>query len=299
MAFLDGSPTERLCEPIAQHIKTRGKGDVLCNKRLQKIHLNPDNSVKHLEMTGGEIVVADAYVSTMPVDILKLLMPPEWKEIPMFEKLKGLEGVPVINVHLWFDRKLTTVDHLLFSRSPLLSVYADMSTTCKEYYDDERSMLELIFAPAKDWIGKPDQEIVDATMKELEILFPREIAADGSLAKVRKFHIVKTARSVYESLAGTGAMRPTQKTPISNFFLAGCFTQQKYLASMEGAVLSGKLAAKEINDMSRRLKLEEESASEIIYEQKINLDTKIEENVFAATPDNNIFAAMPDNVIDV
>ena len=62
---------------------------------------------------------------------------------------------------------------------------------------------------------------MDATLKELEILFPREIAADGSLAKVRKFHVVKTARSVYESLAGTGALRPTQKTPISNFFLAG------------------------------------------------------------------------------
>lgn len=30
-----------------------------------------------------------------------------------------------------FDKKLTTVDHLLFSRSDLLSVYADMSTTCK------------------------------------------------------------------------------------------------------------------------------------------------------------------------
>lgn len=48
-----------------------------------------------------------------------------------------------------FDRKLTTVDHLLFSRSPLLSVYADMSTTCKGYHDDEKSMLELVFAPAK------------------------------------------------------------------------------------------------------------------------------------------------------
>ena len=31
----------------------------------------------------------------------------------------------------WFDRKLSTVDHLLFSRSDLLSVYADMSTCCK------------------------------------------------------------------------------------------------------------------------------------------------------------------------
>jgi len=30
-----------------------------------------------------------------------------------------------------FDRKLSTVDHLLFSRSDLLSVYADMSTTCR------------------------------------------------------------------------------------------------------------------------------------------------------------------------
>jgi hypothetical protein len=57
------------------------------------------------------------------------------------------------------------VDHLLFSRSPLLSVYADMSTTCREYYDTEKSMLELVFAPAEKWIGRPDEEIIEATMK--------------------------------------------------------------------------------------------------------------------------------------
>lgn len=42
-----------------------------------------------------------------------------------------LEGIPVINLHMWFDKKLNNVDHLCFSRSPLLSVYADMSVTCK------------------------------------------------------------------------------------------------------------------------------------------------------------------------
>lgn len=51
--------------------------------------------------------------------------------MPYFSQLKGLNGVPVINVHIWFDRKLSTVDHLLFSRSKFLSVYADMSTTCR------------------------------------------------------------------------------------------------------------------------------------------------------------------------
>ena len=72
---------------------------------------------------------------------------------------------------MWFDRKLQAVDHLCFSRSPLLSVYADMSVTCKEYYDPEKSMLELVFAPCSplaggdvNWIGKKDDEIIDATM---------------------------------------------------------------------------------------------------------------------------------------
>jgi zeta-carotene desaturase len=40
--------------------------------------------------------------------------------------------------------------------------------------------------------------------------------------------------------------RPPQKTPISNFFLAGSYTQQDYIDSMEGATISGHSAAKEI-----------------------------------------------------
>lgn len=35
------------------------------------------------------------------VDILKLLLPEEWKPIPYFKKLEKLVGVPVINVHIW------------------------------------------------------------------------------------------------------------------------------------------------------------------------------------------------------
>ena len=58
MAFLDGAPPERLCKPMVEHIKTRGKGDVLLNKRLQKIHLKPDGTVDYLELTAGEQVNA-------------------------------------------------------------------------------------------------------------------------------------------------------------------------------------------------------------------------------------------------
>ncbi|MDB9457674.1 15-cis-phytoene desaturase, partial [Dolichospermum circinale CS-545/17] len=155
MAFLDGSPTERLCQPIIDHITERG-GEVRLNAPLKEILLNEDGTVKGFLLRGlngaeDEILTADIYVSALPVDPLKPILPNAWKEMPFFQQLNGLEGVPVINVHIWFDRKLTDIDHLLFSRSPLLSVYADMSNTCREYANPDRSMLELVLAPAADW----------------------------------------------------------------------------------------------------------------------------------------------------
>ena len=206
-------------------------------------------------------MVADEYISAMPVDIMKRLVPRAWSTMPFFRQMDELQGIPVINIHLWFDRKLTSPDQLCFSRSPLLSVYADMSTTCKEYYDEKKSMLELVFAPCSpmaggqiNWISKSDKEIVDATMGELERLFPTEVARDGKLsihsslplplddtklslylfltqykqilslgskAKLLKYAVVKTPRSVYAAIPGRNKYRPSQTTPIPNFSLAG------------------------------------------------------------------------------
>jgi 15-cis-phytoene desaturase len=245
IAFLDGSPTERLCEPLRDYIEARG-GIVRTDTPVTRILVNNDEekTVAGLLLQGDEVITGDAYISAMPVDAVKKLTPPEWRDMEYFRKLIGLRGVPVINLHLWFDRKLSTVDNLIFSRSKLLSVYADMSEACRGYSSDKRSMLELVFAPAAGWITKSDDEILQATLEELERLFPQEIRADGSLAKVTKFTCVRTPTSVYETLPGCEELRPLQASPIPNFFMAGDFAKQKYLASMEGAILSGQLAAK-------------------------------------------------------
>ncbi|MBG1269054.1 15-cis-phytoene desaturase [Nostoc sp. WHI] len=251
IAFLDGSPTERLCSPIVDYITERG-GEVRLNAPLKEILLNADGTVKGYLIRGlngaeDEVFMADSYVSAISVDPLKVILPKPWKLMEFFQKLEGLEGVPVINLHLWFDRKLTEIDHLLFSRSPLLSVYADMSNTCREYANPNRSMLELVLAPAKDWIAKSDEEIVAATIAELEKLFPNHFGGDNP-ATLLKSHVVKTPRSVYKATPGSQQYRPAQVTPIANFYLAGSYTMQRYLGSMEGAVLSGKLTAQAISE---------------------------------------------------
>mmetsp|Transcript_44344 Transcript_44344/g.109833 ORF Transcript_44344/g.109833 Transcript_44344/m.109833 type:complete len:586 (+) Transcript_44344:72-1829(+) len=260
MAFLDGNQPDRVCAPMKEYIEARG-GKVLTSMPLKEFEVDANGDITGLKMRNGETIVADEYISAMPVDVVKRMIPEKWSTLPYFRQLDELQGIPVINLHMWFDRKLQNVDHLCFSRSPLLSVYADMSTTCKEYYDEERSMLELVFAPCSpiaggnvNWIAKSDEEIIDATMGELARLFPSEIAADPkwpttlnqgaeAQARLRKFAVVKTPRSVYAAIPGRNKYRPSQETPINKLTLAGCFTSQKFLGSMEGAVLAGKLAA--------------------------------------------------------
>jgi len=248
IAFLDGAPPERLCQPIVDYVTERG-GEVRVNAPLKRIVLNEDGSVQHFLMKGSTDseqyeITADAYVSAMSVDAMKLMMPKAWKSKAYFQQLQELEGVPVISIQLWFDRKLSDVDHLLFSRSPLLSVYADMSNACREYADPDKSMLELVLAPAADWIDRSEQDIIDATLAELAKLFPADIP---DRAQVLKARVVKTPRSVYKATPGRQQYRPVQTTPVTNFFLSGSYTMQRYLGSMEGAVLSGKLTAQAIN----------------------------------------------------
>jgi len=275
MAFLDGNQPDRVCAPMKERIEAQG-GKVLTNSPIQEIVVDEnDGSIKHLLLRSGEEIVADEYVSAMPVDIVKRMTPKKWQNMPYFRQFDELEGIPVINLHMWFDRKLKAVDHLCFSRSPLLSVYADMSVTCKEYYDPNQSMLELVFAPCSpiaggntNWIGKSDEEIIDATMGELARLFPTEIAADekwpatknqgpNGQARLRKYSVVKVPRSVYAAIPGRNKYRPGQRTPIPNLTMAGDWTSQKFLGSMEGAVLGGKLAAEVIAKKAKGIELPE------------------------------------------
>ena len=44
-------------------------------------------------------------------------------------------------------------------------------------------------------------------MRELERLFPGEVAADGSRAKITKSKVVRTPQSVYKAVAGCEAIR--------------------------------------------------------------------------------------------
>ncbi len=61
--------------------------------------------------------------------------------------------------------------------------------------------------------------------------------------RVKDYRVVRHPHDFYALRPGSEALRPTQATPVPGLTLAGDYTKQPWVASMEGAVVSGERAA--------------------------------------------------------
>ncbi len=64
-----------------------------------------------------------------------------------------------------------------------------------------------------------------------------------------KHTLVRIPNSVYAARPGVDQYRPEQATPVPNLFLAGDFTRQEFMASIEGAMRSAKRAVERIDSV--------------------------------------------------
>lgn len=222
---------------------------------------NPDPIVVEAE---EKFVPFDAVVCAADVPGAKKLLPEAFRRYPIFDKMYALDCVPIATVQLRFDGWVTEmqdldllknvkgnfadgaapgIDNLLYSADVEFSCFADLALTSPaEYYKPgEGSLMQCVMdARAFD---RSNEQIVADCEAQLKRLFPS--AKD---LKVTWSNVVKLGQSLYREKPGQDKFRPSQATPIHNFFMAGSYTYQDYIDSMEGATKSGLMAADEIID---------------------------------------------------
>ncbi len=244
--FFRKNPGDSMIEPMRQYIQGKG-GRIFVDAKLSRFELNSDESIQYAVLHDGHNIDADAYISALPVHNIKKIIPVPWLTYKYFRNLHEFEGSPVANCQLWFDRKITDTDNLMFSQGTIFATFADVSITCPEDFQKNMgtanggSVMSLVLAPAHQLMNMPNDVITGLVMKDIHERFPK-----SRDAKLLKATIVKIPESVYKAVPGVDQFRPDQISPIKNFFLAGDYTYQHYLASMEGAALSGKLVAEKL-----------------------------------------------------
>lgn len=263
LRMLTGSPSEYLHKPIIDYLEARGT-KIYTRRQVREIQFaesGSDTSVTGIVVAQGdkeEVITADAYVCACDVPGIQRLLPPAWRKWSEFDNIYQLDAVPVATVQLRFDGWVTElqdaqkrqqlnyavgIDNLLYTADADFSCFADLALTSPAdyYHPGEGSLLQLVLTPGDPFIKESNQAIAEHVLKQVHELFP-----SSRDLNMTWYSVVKLAQSLYREAPGMDVYRPDQKTPIHNFFLAGSYTQQDYIDSMEGATISGKRAAKVI-----------------------------------------------------
>ena len=265
LRMLDGSPQTFLHDPIVKYIEDRG-GRIHLRTAIRDLVYETGEDGLPSKVTGlqvqNELREFDAVVCACDLPGIKKVLPEPFRQYPAFDNIYNLDAVPIATVQLRFDGWVTElqdkakmhdvagdlsdgrapgIDNLLYSADAEFSCFADLALTSPgEYYKEgEGSLMQAVMdSRAYD---RPDAQIVQDTLDQMHKLFPssRDLTCTWS-------NVVKLGQSLYREKPGQDKFRPSQATPIPNFFLAGSYTYQDYIDSMEGATKSGLMCADEI-----------------------------------------------------
>ena len=146
-------------------------------------------------------------------------------------KSNGIAGLdtfrtqPIVDVHLWYDRDVTTADFAAILDSPVQWVFAKGP-----------GYLCCSLSAAEDLVGRPERELVELCNAELMACVPE-------LHGATLLRGAATRDPEATFVPALGLQRPSQRTLLSNLFIAGAWTDTGWPATMESAVRSGRAAA--------------------------------------------------------
>jgi squalene-associated FAD-dependent desaturase len=221
-------------EELQDWLKARGV-QVVLNCGVARV-LEAADRVTGLELRDGTRLEADWYVTAVPFERLADLLPAAWTDdLSALSPVKNLETSPIVSVHLWYDRPITQLPHVVLVGCQGQWLFNRGQVAAGEHY------FQVVISAARRLRGAGHEEVQQRIVAEVAKLFPE--AAVASLVRAR---VVTEHAATFSAVPGIDRFRPGQETPIDNLFLAGDWTATGWPATMEGAVRSGYLAAEAI-----------------------------------------------------
>ncbi len=184
---------------------------------------------------GDEAVEADGVVLAVPHQVAAGLVPPEAVAPGEVAAWAGLGAMPIVNVHVVYDRKVLDLPFAAAVYSPVQWVFDRTAiaglTTPGQY-------LALSQSAADGYVDTPVAQMREKFLPALEELLPA--ARD---AKVTEFFVTRERRATFRQGVGSNSLRPASATALPGLALAGSWTATGWPDTMESAVRSGLNAA--------------------------------------------------------
>jgi 15-cis-phytoene desaturase len=129
------------------------------------------------------------------------------------------------------------VDRTTFGPSTAMACFSEQGRTT---FKHGPGRLSIILSPPETFLEMEPEQILATACANAERL------GLYITDHVTDYRVISHPADFYSLAPGSEELRPTQQTPVVGRTLAGDYTQQRFPATMEGAVVSGQQAAEAV-----------------------------------------------------
>jgi zeta-carotene desaturase len=233
-------PLGELYAGAAEFLRLRGSG-VAFNARVESAAWDGE-ALQWTVATGAGALKSSFLVLALPFEAMARLVP----RMPAAEGADGLAAQirrhthwPICSVHLWFDRKITALDHAVLLDREIHWMYN--KSRIQPWRKGAGSYLELVVSASHAFAALSQEQAVERAVGELAEFFP-----EARSARLEKGAMVKEVHATFGVPPGIDASRPTPVSPWPRCFLAGDWTATGWPSTMESAARSGHAAAEAV-----------------------------------------------------
>jgi 15-cis-phytoene desaturase len=228
-----GGMTEVMINPIANGIMERG-GTIRHSAAVQSV-LVENGRVRGVRLE-REDFEADAVVLAIPLKKAQELLREQFGAQDWVQPMLRLPSLSAATIQFELTEPLLENDRTNFS-STGMCCFAEQSRTT---FTHVPGRLSAILYPPGEFLNMVPHQVAERVYEDAESLgLPLRQCAT-------RYRIVNHPHDFYAMEPGTEPLRPRQKTPVPGLAIAGDYTKQPFSASMEGAVLSGQMAAEAV-----------------------------------------------------
>jgi uncharacterized protein with NAD-binding domain and iron-sulfur cluster len=254
-----GTLAECLVEPLLQGLSRHG-GQVRLATAVRGFQLSPDGrrvegvwtaparEAGPVHRADGsvaaddgrrELLRADYVVSAMNIQSLRAVLPPEQARAAGLTEALRLTTTPAMSLIVWFDRPITPAPHgAPLSTGCAMRDFVDLAALGRPSPDAPGAVYQFVITRAARRMDDPDEQVVADVVRDLKAVWP-----GARPAQVVDHALTRIGAAMFAAVPGAHRLRPGTRTGLTNLLLAGDFCRHELNASMEGAALSGRLAA--------------------------------------------------------
>ena len=233
--------SELYTEDAVKFIEARG-GEVRLNAVVKNIEIE-NGAIKSVLLSNDERIAAATVISAVPYFMLKEIMDEALLD-EHFPVVKNFVSAPIVSINLWYEKPVTEIEFVGLLDSPIEWVFNKNAIGGTP--NSGLHHLALVISGAHDAAKMTKESLVELAVSEINKHFPKA----KNQSPVHSY-VIKEQHATISHTVGVAAQRPSSRTGIHGFYLAGDWTATGLPATIESAVKSGQQCAEMIQFLDR------------------------------------------------